>query len=244
MKSMRILLAVALGVSCLSGANLFAKDANLALRLKGVPAAEMPFEAGLLVRQAPAKEMVATTIGVVQAAVEVNPSALPLVVGAIAKSMPDMASVAAGTASSLQPKQVSAITRAATAAAPLQAGKIVQAVCRELPLQYRAVALAASEGAPSANVEILAAVATAIPSLQPSITREVAAYSGAVPSVTVVLDQAAKPAAKATTVAMAPVVLPKPAFIGPPYKPLTSTPTNIAPTAGGTVEGPRDYGTP
>ena len=249
MKTTRILLALALGVTCATGINASAKETTtnnqLTKTLKSVPAADMPAKAALLVKQAKSEARQSTTINVVKAAVAADPSATVEVVSAIAKAVPDMASVAAATAATLQPKQASLITKAAVAAAPSQVGEIVQAVCLVVPSDYRSVALAASDAAPSASKEIVTAVGTAIPSMKRSISQSMSIYGGSVPSVAIALDQAQQVASKP---AGSPSSTPPRAFgHGGPYVTPPATPRDVN-TGGSTTvfpnTPPHDYSRP
>src|SRR5438132_14161000 len=95
----RIAIFLALGVVCLGVFNSLANDAPktnpFKQTLQAVPAAELPVQAAQLVKAAKAHSREATTIDVVKAALEINPAAAPLIVGAIARAVPDMAAVAA-----------------------------------------------------------------------------------------------------------------------------------------------------
>jgi hypothetical protein len=241
----------------------FAKDTPQANSftevLSAVPSAELPAKAADLVLHARSRDRQATTVNVVKSAVGSNPAAAPAIVGAIAQAVPDMASVAAGAAAALQPKQAAAIAKAAAAAAPSKAGKIVTAVCRAVPNEYRNIASAVAGAVPGAEKEVLKAVAAALPGLKPAIDSALAGYGGNAVSVSDTLARAAQasPASLtsvpvATTVPSlavtptlqgAPVVR-GPAF-GPPYQPLTSTPTNVTPgTSGEVPSGGRNYAAP
>ena len=259
---MKRITSIALSVAFLVACASLGKDAPKANPftevLAAVPAAELPAQAADLVLQAKPRHRQATTVNVVKAALGVNPAAAPAIVGAIARAVPEMASVAAGAATAEQPKQASAIAKAAAAAAPSQAGKIVVAVCRAVPNQYRNVAIAVSEAAPGAGKEIVNAVATALPGLKPYVERVLAGYGGNVPSVADTLDQAAKgsptstPSPSATpmlpTTPASPTLagmLPRPPAPGPPYVPLTRTPTNVTSgTSGEVPTGGRNYADP
>jgi hypothetical protein len=251
-----ILLSVAFLVAC----NSFAKDAPKANPftkvLTAVPAAELPAKAADLVSQAKLRDRQTTTVSVVKAALGINPAAAPAIVGAIARAVPEMASVAAGTAAAQQPKQAAAIAKAAAAAAPLQAGAIVEAVCRAVPKEYRSIAIAVSQVAPEAGLEIVNGVTSAVPGLKPAIERVLAGYGGNVPSVAVMLDQAAQAAAVSET---ASPTVPTPASltvvrgatavrgpaVGPPYIRLPTTPTGVTPGTSGEVPGGgRNYAAP
>ena len=249
---MRIITSIAISVALLGACNAFGKDAPKAKPfnqvLTAVPAAELPAKAADLVSQAKPRDRQTTTIEVVKAAVGINPAAAPAVVGAIARAVPDMAAIAAGTAAAEQPKQANAIAKAAAAAAPAKAGKIVTAVCRAVPNEYRSIAVTVSQVTPSAGNEIVRGVAAAVPTLKPQIERTLAANGYAsVVSVAGTLDQAATVVASAadpvTDVARAPMV--RGPAVGPPYIPLTGTPTNVTSgTSGEVPEGGRNYAQP
>jgi hypothetical protein len=256
---MKQITSIVLSVAFLAACNSFGKDAPKANPfnevLAAVPAAELPAKAAGLVVQAKPRNRQATTADVVKAAVAINPAAAPAIVGAIARAVPEMASVAAGVAAAEQPKQASAIARAAAAAAPSQAAKIVVAVCRAVPNQYRNVAVAVSEAAPGAGRAIVNAVAAALPDLKPYIEQTLAGYGGNVVSVAYTLDQATKAPQTVTGPGSAPQTTPaQPASpflgargpaIGPPYIPLTSTPTNVTSgTSGSVPNGGRNYASP
>jgi hypothetical protein len=226
-----------------------------------VPAAELPAKAADLVLQAKPGDRQATTADVVKTAVRINPAAAPAIVGAIARAVPEMASVAAGVAAAEQPRQASAIAKAAAAAAPKQAAKIVAAVCRAVPKQYRNVAIAVSEVVPGADKAIVNAVAAALPDLKPYIEQTLAAYGGNVLSVAYTLDQAARgPQAGTGTgplpATLSPQTAPPVALgggapmargpaVGPPYIPITVTPTNVTSGSSGQVpNGGRNYAQP
>ena len=218
--------------------------------LAKAPAPELPAKAAEMVREAPKGERESTTIGVVKAAVGLRATAAPAVVGAIARSVPEMAALAAATAAAEQPKQSAAIARAAVAAAHSKAGSIVVATCRAVPNEYRNIAVAAAQAAPGSGKEILEAVEAALPSLKPAIEKILAGYRGAAPSVAAVLSQAAStPVAltstTTTTTPSAPSFFARGPAIGPPYIPLTSTPTNTVPGNSGDVPpGGRNYASP
>jgi hypothetical protein len=240
--------------------------------LAPVPAAEMPAKAADVVRLAKSRERAATTSDVVRAALGINPAAAPAVVGAIASSVPAMASVAAGAAAAEQPKQAAAIAKAGAAAAPSQVGKIVLPICRVVPNEYYNTAVAASQAVPGANKAILKAVGAALPDLKPYIEQALITYGGNVPSVSTVLNEARKlaqanagsrisssavrtpasgPAVAAGQPAAAPATpapgtsLARGPAVGPPYIPLTSTPTNVTSgTSGQVPTGGRNYAAP
>ena len=256
---MKYIICMVLSVSLLVAGNSFAKDAPKANSftkvLTAVPAAELPAKAADLVSQAKTRDRQATTVSVVKAALGINPAAAPAIVGAIARAVPEMAAVAAGTAAAEQPKQASAIAKAAAAAAPQQAGAIVGAVCRAVPNDYRNIAVAVSQVVPGASKEIVKAVGSALPDLKPSIQSVLAGYGGNVPSVAMTLDQAAQVNAVPGTVPS--ILVPNagsptpmegmargPAS-GPPYIPLSTTPTTVTSGSSGEVpHGGRNYAAP
>src|SRR5204862_7861363 len=98
-----------LGMAFLATSACFAGDdsqANqYAVSLTSVATAELPARTAALVKEAPAKEREAATVTIVRTAVKLNPAAAPAIVGAVARSVPEMAAVAAGTAATVQPKQ-------------------------------------------------------------------------------------------------------------------------------------------
>ena len=258
---MKRIITILLGAAFLVACNSFAKDAPKANPfdkvLTAVPAAELPSKAADLVSHAKTRDRQATTVNVVKAAVGINPAGAPAIVGAIARAVPGMASVAAGAAAIEQPKQASAIAKAAAAGAPSQAGAIVKAVCRAVPNDYRNIALAVSQAVPGASKEIVKAVESALPDLKPSIDTVLAGYGGNVGSVAMTLDQAAqvKPALQAAsstptlTAPASPSVLgggmARGPAVGPPYIPLSGTPTNVTTgTSGEVPPGGRNYAAP
>ena len=261
---MKRITAIVLSVGLLSACNSFAAETPTSNPfnkiLTAVPAAELPAKAASLVSQAKPLDRQQTTINVVKSALRINPAAAPAIVGAIVRAVPEMASVAAGTAAAEQPKQATAIAKAAAAAAPVQAGAIVEAVCRAVPKEYQSIAIAVSQVAPKANKEIMNAVAAAVPSLKPAIERVVSGYNGNVLSVADSLAQAATVAqvtpgsgAAPSTVtsrsssptALAGAPMARGPATGPPYTPLTKTPTNVTSgTSGAVPTGGRDYAKP
>jgi hypothetical protein len=259
---MKPVFSILLGVAFLAGGSSFGKDAPKVNAfnevLAAVPSAELPAKAAGLVSHARARDWHTTTVSVVNSAVGINPVAAPAIVGAIARAVPNMASVAAGAAAELQPKQAAAIAKAAAAAAPSKAGKIVTAVCRAVPNEYRNIAAAVAQVVPGAEREIVRAVAAALPGLKPAIDTSLAGYGGSVVSVTDTLDRATKASlGSIPSVPTAPTVPTLSATAplqgattrgpasGPPYHPLTVTPTNVTPSTSGEVPtGGRDYSAP
>jgi hypothetical protein len=207
--------------------------------LAKVPAAELPAKSAGLIKDAKARDREVVTRDVVKSAVELNPAAAPLIVSAIAQVVPDMAALAAGVAAAEQPKQAAAIARAAAAVAPAKASKIVVAVCRAVPNDYRNIAVAVAQAVPGSGQEVLKAVAIVRPDLQPGIDRVLVSYGNNLPTVGAVLD------ANLTAGNGLPVSLARGPAVGPPYIPLSGTPTNVTPGGSGDVPpGGRDYAKP
>jgi hypothetical protein len=250
---MKYITVIALSVAFLTACPSFATDAPKAnpfnATLATVPAAELPAKAADLVLQAKPRARQAATVNVVKSAVGINPAASPAIVGAIARAVPQMAAAAASTAASEQPKQASAIAKAAAAAAPAKAGQIVSAVCRAVPNEYQAIAVAVSQAVPAAGKEIVDAVASALPNLKPSIEKVITGYGGIVASVADTLSQAARISTVADT-SSTPTAAGAGSFargpaVGPPYIPLTTTPTSVTPgTSGPVPTGGRNYAAP
>jgi hypothetical protein len=205
--------------------------------LAAAPSPELPAMAAKFIQNAPARDREATTISVVKIAVGINPAEAPLIVGAIARAVPEMAAVAAGTATAAQPKQAAEIAKAAGKAAPARAGKIVTAVCAVVPQEYAGIAIAVSEAAPTSGKDILLAVGAAVPNLKPLIDKELAGQGIRPPAVAATLATVQKSAGSAAAGTMG-------APSGAPYVPPPSTtsgaqPNNVGPTLGG-----RNYSTP
>ncbi len=247
---MKSVVVLSLGVLCAwSFASIAAdvpKPNPYQARLQAVPAAELPAKAAQIVKEG--KGHKDTTVSVVKAAVEINPAAAPAVVGGIARAVPDAAADAAAVAAAEQPKLAAAIARAAAGGAPAKAGKIVTAVCKAVPNQFRAIAIAVAEVVPGASKEILDGVALAIPQLKSSIEAATTAVVNGSGSVALTLDQATISVARkdtpGTPVYLSPAVVRGPA-VGPPYIPLSGTPTNVTPGTGGEVPpGGRNYAAP
>ena len=255
-----IALSTALLVACTS----FGKDAPKTnpydQRLAVVPAAELPAKAADLVSQAKPRAQQGVTVDVVKSAVALNPAAAPAIVGAIARAVPDMAAVAAGVAAAQQPRQARAIAKAAAAAAPKKAGEIVMSVCRAVPNDYREIAVAVSQAVSGADKEIVNAVGSGVPHLKRSIEKALAGYGGNVTSVADTLTQAARisqtqPVTSTASLGQTsqprvPTVLGGASMArgpagGPPYVPLSATPTNVTSSGSGEVpSGGRNYAAP
>lgn len=251
---MKRIVCVALSVVCFAAFSSLGKDAlktNPFIKtLSSVRAPELPAKAADLILHAKPAVQQDTTINVVEAAVSINPAAAPAIVGAISAAVPEMAAVAAGAAAAEQPKQAAAIAKAAAAAAPSQAASIVTSVCQAAPKDYLNVATAVSQAAPGTDKEIVKAVATALPALKPSVDKVLAGYGGSVLSANFTLAQASQVASTATAGDQPAPMTVRPLYsrgpaVGPPFIPLTSTPTNVTSgTSGEVPEGGRNYAAP
>ncbi|MGD1084340.1 MAG: hypothetical protein ABSA47_06240 [Verrucomicrobiota bacterium] len=202
---------------------------------------EMPAQAASLVTHAAKDSQKDVTAAVVKAAVGLNSSAAVAIVGAVARANPDMASTAAVTAASLQAKQIGLIASAAAVAAPSQAANIVDAMIKASPSDYAVIAISASKAVPSAGRQILAVVAKYVPALQAGLDKALTAFSATdVLPVADILTQvnndivdgrttvAVTSTASTSSPADAPV---RTGFsVGPPFTPITSTPTYITPS--------------
>ena len=213
-----IALVVALGFA----ANCFAADStqtvNYKQALASVSVLEMPSKAAQLVSQTPVKDREVITATVVKHAANLKPTALPAVVGAIAKATPEMAPTAAAVAAAEQPKLAADISKAAASAAPSQAVAIAQAVAQVLPSQAREVALMVASVAPADMAGTLVKMANETP----NSTTTVAANTtgGTLP--------------------------PRPPTIGNPYNPLPggTLGQGSVTNSGAIPPGGRDYATP
>jgi hypothetical protein len=249
---MKRIAIVGLSFVWLFTASSFAKDSSYKDTLSHVPAAELPVRAAELIKNANARSRETVTIGVVKAAVSINPAAAPVIVASIARAVPDMASIAAATAAAAQPKQAVAITKAAAAAAPSKAALIVVAVCRAVPADYKNIAVAAAQAVPGSDKEILTAMAAAFPELKSGIDSLLTSHSGNPPNVSYALTSispATSQSGPGTTTPSIPAPLARGPAIGPPFIPLSQTPTNVTPGTSGNVPpgtrgGPTDYAQP
>ena len=115
----------------------------------------------------------------VTAAVTLNGSSAPLVVGAVAKSSPASAAAAAAAAVKLQPKLAGVIAKAAVSAAPAQLDAIVSAMCVARPASYATIGINAAAAAPKSGDKVLPASTTALTGLQPLVARSQAEFAAA-----------------------------------------------------------------
>jgi len=230
----------------------FAKEPGYKEILTRTPAAELPLKAAELVKDAKPRSREGVTINVVKTAVILNPAAAPVIASTVARAVPEMAATAAATAATAQPKQAVAIAKAVAAAVPSKAGKIVVAVCRAVPNDYRNIATATAQAVPGSDKEILSSMATAFPELKSGIDHAFAAHVGSPASVSTALASA--PASVDQSPAQTSVGLGSSPFargptVGPPFIPISGTPTNITPVTSGNVPpgargGPTDYAQP
>lgn len=163
---------------------------QLRISLSRVPAVELPIAAAALIKQANSANRARITTNVVTQAIELNPAAAPLIVGAVVRTVPESAPLTVRIAAGLQPGQVEEITRAAVGAAPNRAGQIVAAVCGAAPAEYKSVALVAARLAPQTSRDILNAVGASRPDLKPYLEEEVLACRNSRPAVGYCLEQA------------------------------------------------------
>ena len=245
---MKRIAIIAVSLGWLLATDSYAKDSSYKEILSRVPAAELPIKTAELVKVAKSRNREGVTVDVVKTSVSINPAAAPVIVSAIARAMPDVAATAAAAAAAAQPRQAASITKAATAAAPAQAARIVVAVSRVVPNDYRSIAIAGAQAAPGSDKEILKALATAFPELKAGIEQVLATPSGNSPTVSYALASVtpttAQPAdaGSVTSLARGPAV-------GPPFIPISQTPTNVTPGTSGNVPpgsrgGPTDYAQP
>jgi len=254
MRMTRLLAVAGVMAGLLAGSSVLAKDqvsvTTITQTLRHSTTMEVPATAAKLVKESPLQTREATVRAVVKAAVEMNSSLAPMIVGAVARVAPEHAAVAAATAAVLQPRQSASIARAAAAAAPLQAGRITLAVCREVPSNYLSIASQVNQAVPSASREIAISVATAVPTTKASVDGSLAIYGGSPASAVILLTG---PGSTGGAPGLTPGgsgsgVLPRGPSQGPPFKPLTdlSTTTAIDPVTQATVVpiGERNYAAP
>ena len=207
---------------------------------------EMPAQAAHQVADAKASQRADITKAVVVKAMAQKSVIAPALVGAIAKSSPEMAAVAAVTAVQQDSKQIGEITVAAVSAAPAQAGKIVAAICEKFPTKFNLVAMAAHQAAPQADKEILAAVSASVPAVKPFIAQATSSsFSGVIGEVQNLVAITSKNLgvtpdnflAQNNTTAATPSYVPLAAgpIVGPPANNPGGTPVIVTPTSTGVV---------
>lgn len=238
---------------------------NLKKEFAGVRALELPARAASTVAAAKQADRASIAEDVVRAALDVNGSSGPMLVGAISRSTPDAAAVSATTAATTQPKQLSAITRAAVGAAPTQAEAIVAAMTKARPASFAAIGISAVDVSPKSASAILSGVVSANPTLKTLISRVDTKGAKTAPEVVTVLKRTdaliAKlsastkstpetvlaneltPAMVAQLPTITATVMAAPPVVGPPYTPASPG----TPEVGTTSEAParsRDYSGP
>ncbi len=245
---MKRIAIISFSLACFLAGNSYGKDLSYKEILSRVPAAELPIKAAELVKDAKPRNREGVTMNVVKTALSLNPASAPVIVSAISRAMPEMAVTAAATAASAQPRQAAAIAKAAAAAAPSKAGKIAVAVSRVVPNDYRNVAVAAAQAAPGSDKDILNALSAAFPELRTGIERVLAAQGATSPTVSYALASVTPAVAQSTSAGAVPSLARGPA-VGPPFIPISQTPTNVTPGTSGNVPpggrgGPTDYAQP
>jgi hypothetical protein len=237
-----------LSVQVASAAEQAARTNPYIEKLAQVKVPELPATCANLVSAAIAEECEAVTVDVVSAGASINAAALSSVVGAIAKARPEMSALAAATAVTHEPSLTSQIVRAAVGSAPNKAGAIVYAVCTSNPGSYRTVAAIAEQLAPAQKQQILSSVSAALPEQRSFIT-QAQANGSAERSVAAILADASvlssQSGLSSETLASANNFNTRGPTLGPPYQPLTGTPTSSDPSTTTNVPpGGRDYATP
>lgn len=159
----RIVLTLA-AIAGLAASALAADPIDYKQVLVSVTVLEMPAKAAELVKQAPKADREVVTSATVNNAAALRPTALPAVVGAIARAVPEMAATAASVAAAAQPKLAVEIARAAAVSAPTQAVAIVKAIGAALPAHVRDVALTVSTLVPKDTAKTLVAMANEVSS--------------------------------------------------------------------------------
>jgi hypothetical protein len=134
------------------------------------PSLELPARAAAAVSAAPRNGRRAVADDVVRAAIELDPSAGPQLIGVIAGSTPDVAASSAAVAASLQPKQISAITKAAVSVAHGQTETIVSNLVAAQPNSFATIGIAAAEVSPQPLSVIVRGITSANPTLKTLIT--------------------------------------------------------------------------
>jgi hypothetical protein len=170
-KNMKILCTIALVAAAASLSANTAKIESLKKEFSTVRALELPARAASTVAAAKQADRQELAGDVVRAALDVKASSAPLLVGAIARSTPEVAASSAVTAASIQPKETARITRAAVGAAPSEAEAIVSALTKEHPTAFAVVAISAVDVAPKSAQAILRGVTSANPTLKSLIGR-------------------------------------------------------------------------
>ncbi len=245
-------LATVIGLSVATvSASTSPQVASARKTLKGLPAVEMPAKAAQMIAAASAEDREATLGYVITAALELRPTSILPVVGAVARQTPEVAAATAVKAAAIQPKKLSEIAAAAAAAAPKQAGNIVEALCKAAPAKYSVVASSVARAVPSASQQIVAAVKVAVPSVKPLVERATSdlAQDASVAAIMLrseLLQSSAARSSESVVASASPTPV-GPPTVGEPYNPLPGGPEIIY-TPGSTKPvpegGDRDYSNP
>jgi len=144
---------------------------TLKKEFSGVRALDLPARAASVVASAKAADRQEVATDTVRAALAVNASSAPLVVGSVARANPDAAAVSALTAASLQPKQLSRITKAAVGGAPSEVETIVAALVKAQPASFYTIGISAADVAANSGDSILRGISSSVPALKVLIAR-------------------------------------------------------------------------
>jgi len=110
----------------------------------GVPIPEMPAKAVELITNADKKDRQAVAVTAVRAAVQKHRAAAPIVISAVSKAAPDLASAVAVAASELIKEEAPMIARAAVISAPTHSSEVIAAVTQAVPSQASSIASVAT----------------------------------------------------------------------------------------------------
>lgn len=218
--------------------------------LERLRAPELPARAARIVAEEEETARLETTRQVVLAAYRVNRASLLPVVGAIARTTPSVAPVAAATAASQQPQMARYAARAAAAAAPGEVTRIVEAVGREVPAAAPDVAISAGTVVPQGDRAAIEGFRKVSPDWELALDeaqRDLPAADQTVSKVVVRAKWLIAHGQSRSDVAgpVGPMSDPV-AKKGPPFQPLTRTPTVIEPNGDSAVppDWERDYSRP
>ena len=100
----------------------------------------MPAKAAELVNKAEKRDRQAVAVTAVRAIAQKHRAATPLVISAVSKAAPDLASAVAVAASEVVSDQAGSIARAAAISAPTHASEVVAAVSQAVPSQANSIA--------------------------------------------------------------------------------------------------------
>jgi hypothetical protein len=160
------LLAAALPLAA-APANVDSLQKNFA----SVRIVELPGAVAATVSAAAPAERQAVAREATRAALAVSPSSAPMIVGAVARSVPAAAGEAAATAASLQPKERGKFVRAAIGAAPGEVASIVTALVKAKPSSVYIVGMNAVDAAPKSSASIASAIEASTPAFKTLLAR-------------------------------------------------------------------------